>query len=173
MNEQETQELIETVYAMGLEKFANDESKALEFTEGFVKEAFPMGELQKGIAGALGKGAVGLGLGLGVYGISAMMHQTNQSHLHSKFQSVLSQVRERSPLIKNAPDERVSSYAETIFKFAPHVATDPNLLTAILSNAVHGEGIDPMTIRTLGELESRYIESKKGALFTPNAFAPK
>jgi hypothetical protein len=54
---------------------------------------------------------------------------------------------------------RVKGYADTVFRFAPNVASDVNLLTSILANAVHGESIDPMTIKTLTELENRFTSN--------------
>lgn len=170
-NEKEIREVLEQAYAIGLEKYAGDESKAIEFVQGFAKEAATlpgfMSQVAKGAAGAIGAGVVGAGLGLGMHGLSSAMAGVQNSNMHSKFVQVLEQVKSRSALLKNAPQEKIRSYAETIFKFAPHVATDPNLLTAILSNAVHGEGVDPMTIKTLTDLENQYIKAKSGALFNP------
>lgn len=170
--------MIQDIYEIGLEKFAGDEGKAKDFTVGFLKEAFGKeaswetfgANFASGAGSNLAKGAVGAAIGLSLYGAAKTMQQANTDNLHVKFQGALSHVMEHNALLKNAPPEKVRSYADTVFKFAPHVAVDPNLLTAILSNAVHGEGVDPMTIRTLADLEARYLDSKKNALFTPKLF---
>jgi len=166
--------MINDIYEIGLEKFAGDTEKAKEFTVGFLKQAFGAetlgGALAGGAASAVGKGLGAAAIGLGIYGASKAMSQANTDNLHVKFQASLSHVMTTNALLKNAPPEKVRSYADTVFKFAPHVAVDPNLLTAILSNAVHGEGIDPMTIRTLADLEARFLDSKKNALFSPKLF---
>lgn len=166
-------ELIEHLYAFGLEKFAGDETQAKDFVEGFVKEAAGSETFLKAMAGgaakAIGGGVAAAGLGLGLHGIASAMANANNNHLRAKFESVLEHVKSTSVLLRNAPHDKVKSYGETIFKFAPHVATDPNLMSAILSNAIHGEGVDPMTIRNLGDLESRYLESRKGSMFSFNS----
>lgn len=51
--------------------------------------------------------------------------------------------------------DKVRAFAETIFNFAPHVASDPNLLKGVLAHVVQGESIDPQTIRSLMELEEK------------------
>lgn len=174
-------EILSQVYEYGLEKFAGDEIQADEFLEGFLKEAAAAGMFSSGAgkmmnnileggATALGKGVIGFGLGLAAHGVASTLSGMGNANLHEKFTKVLADVRTKSPLLKNADRGKVDSYAETIFKFAPHVAIDPNLLTAILSNAVHGEGIDPMTIRTLSDLEEKYTKSRQGALFSPKAY---
>jgi hypothetical protein len=167
------------VYNLGLEKYAGDETKAKEFTVGFLKEAAgptsaipaTMGRIfQEGAMKALGAGAVGLGLGLGIHGLSSTFNAARTSNLRDKFLAALSKAKHNNPILEDVDSSKVQSYAETVFKFAPHVAADPNLLTSILANAVHGEGIDPMTIRTLADLEGRIQESQKNALFSPKAY---
>jgi hypothetical protein len=169
-------EHIQEVYNYGLEKYAGDETKAKEFTIGFMKEAaapLPMTFGQnfgKGLATALGTGVVGLGLGLGIHGMSSAFNSAGVNHLRGIFQTALSKAIASNPILTDADPAKVNSYAETIFKFAPHVACDPNLLSSILANAVHGEGIDPMTIRTIADLDGRIIETRKNSLFTPKTY---
>lgn len=165
---------IKELYALGLEKFAGDESQAKEFVTGFLKEAFSAGSILSqvgaGAAKAIGAGTAGLALGLGIHGVSSAIQGASMSDLKSKFEAALHQVIQGNQLLQNADQAKVRSYANTVFQFAPHVAIDPNLLRSILNNAVHGEGIDPMTIRTLADLESRVQESKKNSLFSPKAY---
>jgi hypothetical protein len=172
MNEQ-----IKEVYEHALEKYAGDHEAAKKFVVGFIKEAAGFGDaagfggsLISGAGKAVGGGLVGIGLGLGLHGMSQMLNSSTNSNLHEKFMQVLNHVVATNSLLSNADRARIDSYAETIFKFAPRVATDPNLLSSILSNAVHGEGIDPMTIRTLTDLESKIQETRKNALFSPKAY---
>lgn len=171
-------EYIQEVYNLGLEKFAGDEDKAKEFTIGFMKEAaLPydrapslMQHLISGAVPAIGAGVAGLGLGLSIHGLSSAFAHAGNQFLRDKFQQALNAAVSNNPLLMDADRSKVNSYAETVFKFAPHVAADPNLLSSILANAVHGEGLDPMTIRTLADLEGRVQESRKNALFSPKAY---
>lgn len=163
--------ITEQIYNIGLEKFAGDETKAKEFTVGFLKEAFfNPADFAAGATKALGAGAAAAAVGLGIHGLSSTMSAVSNSNLKQKFETVLSQIINEAPLLKNADPVRVRSYGETVFKFAPHVAADPNLLKTILSGAIHGDGIDPMTIRTLADLETRYLDSRKASLFTPKGY---
>lgn len=173
-------EQIQELYEHGLEKFAGDHTKAQEFVEGFLKEAsgapvltFAQ-NLQKGLGSGLGQaagaGLMGIGLGLGIHGLSSAFQHANTGFLKEKFEAALSSAIRTNPILVDADPHKVRSYAETVFKFAPHVATDPNLLSSILANAVHGEGLDPMTIRTLADLEGRVQESRKNSLFSPKAY---
>ena len=173
------------IYALGLEKFAGDEDKAVEFTKGFQKAAFdysslfnvpsqlvPKDQVQsraggmlpsilegagKGIGGALVTGAVGL-IGSGV-------NSLNNGALHTKFLQALEQAISSSKILKETKRERVLAYAQTIFSFAPHVAGDTNLLISLLNNSVHGDGVDIATVKMLTELEGRYKEN--------SGFSPK
>lgn len=190
--------MLEKIKQLALEKCAGDEKLAAEFLEGFYDEiltkqaafGIPSGDALKGAAGAVGKGLLGLGenafksygeglgkglagvtLGLGVTGLVSSVKSIQNDHLHTEFVAALRQAVSSNPIVRNANKQKVISYAETIFKFAPHVATDANLLSAILANAVHGEGIDPMTIKNLTDLESRYTTTMSATSFSPKAYA--
>ena len=165
-------------YAM--EKYAGDEAKANAFVEGFQKEAIDwtsqaeVAELRHntdvernsissqftdGITNALGKGVGGLGVGLAIHGLNTLLHRTNAGNLHTKFLAALEQAIRTNPILRDAKREKVEGFAETCYRFAPNVSTDPNLLASILSNSVHGDSVDPQTIKMLGDLESRYVEN--------------
>lgn len=168
-------EQILEVYNLSLEKYAGDTEKAKEFTIGFMKEAarVPLtfsGEMFKGMAGGLGAGVAGLGLGLAIHGVSSAFNSASTANLHAKFQKALETAIRSNTLLEHADRSKINSYAETVFKFAPHVAIDVNMLSSILANAVHGEGLDPMTIRTLTDLEARVQETRKNSLFSPKAY---
>lgn len=178
-------EQIQELYAVGLEKYAGDEEAAKAFVSGFLKEAFfgPVVNVTNGMnhqlghviaeggAKALGMGAAGLALGLGIHGISSAMNSAGNLGMREKFQKVLASVVNSNPVLMNADREKINQFAETIFKFAPKVATDPNLLTNVLVNAAHGEaGLDTTTIRALVDLESKVQETRKNALFSPKPY---
>lgn len=119
--------------------------------------------LGRGIVQNLLKGmSVGLG-GLlvtgGVAAAGSVMNSAHNSLLHTQFLTALNKAVATSSVLKSANRQKVIEYAETVFKFAPNVATDPNLLSSILANAIHGEGIDPMTVKTLTELENRFSQN--------------
>jgi hypothetical protein len=77
-----------------------------------------------------------------------------------------------SPVLRSAKKDKVNSFAESIYRFAPHVATDANLLASVLTNTIQGDLLDPMTIKYLTELESRYNEVRGpiSSMFSPKTY---
>lgn len=162
--------------------FTDEQADA--FVDGFVKEA------SVGLPPAMGGGkepwaagtaithgvvdnfARNIGGGLGnlavnslVGSVVGLVSSARSSLLHRNFTESLKTVIESNRIVRNADRNKVMSYAETIFKFAPHVASDVNLLSQLLSNSIHGEGVDPTTIETITRLEER--------LNKDNSFKPK
>jgi len=125
------------------------------------------GSMIMGLGKALGEGVGGVLISAGIQGVANLASIVGENNLHTKFLESLANAIQSNRIIKEANKDRVRQYAETIFKFAPNVATDPNLLSSILANAIHGEGIDPMTIKTLTDLESRY---KENTTFSPKSY---
>lgn len=169
--------MLEKIRALAMEKLASEEevdafmegfeqtmlSKEANFGSGFKNILMQTGSPDGG--SLMAKAVVGLGASLLgaaiVKGISSGSNAIGDRMLRNKFDMALAQVMSSNKIVKGARPERARDYAETIFRFAPHVAADPNLLGSILSNAVLGESIDPQTIKTLVELEGRYVESKR------------
>jgi hypothetical protein len=155
-------------------KFASEE-EVNTFMEGFEKEAGFSGQMGKYITNggandvilkaALGLGAALAGVGV-VKGINSASSMASNYQLRGKFDLALSQVMANNRVVKDADPVRAKSYAETIFKFAPHVASDPNLLSSILANSVLGEGVDSQTIKSLTDLEGRYKENNSSQPLT-------
>ncbi len=188
--------MLEKVKAYALEKFAGDEKAAADFMDGFQKSAMAgkdtgpfgrakdimdriansgdikgehtlKGSLMTGIGSALGQGLGGAFINTAIAAVGSGIKGVNNGHLHTRFLTALENAISSNRIIKEANKEKVRQYAETIFKFAPNVATDPNLLSSILANAIHGEGIDPMTVKTLTELEGRYTDNTS---FSPKTY---
>lgn len=180
-------DILDEVRAIALEQY-KDEAQVDQFMEGFVEKAassnlaqhFDLskglpgnetkaptlgGSLAKGVGEQMGRSVVGAGATAAASGIMHLVRASQARKLYSAFIKSLTEATQMSKVLKSADKSRVVSYAHTVYKFAPHVATDSNMLSQILANAVHGDGIDPMTIRTLTELESRYMDTK--------AFRPK
>lgn len=161
--------MLEKIRQLAMEKLASVE-EVDAFMAGFEKEALFNGNLGNMIIRGLNsdhvaKGAIGLGVGLLgaaiVKGVSSGASAIDNRQLRAKFDMSLAQVMSGNKIVKGAKPERTRDYAETIFKFAPHVASDPNLLGSILANAVLGESIDPQTIKTLVELEGRFSDNNR------------
>lgn len=118
---------------------------------------------QNTVAPAVVKSGIGLGaalLGAAIIkGVTAGSNAISSYNTRGKFEAALAQVMANNKIVKGAPPNKAKDYAETIYRFAPHVAADPNLLSSILANAVLGEGIDPQTIKTLVELEGRFADN--------------
>lgn len=125
------------------------------------------GKLMHGFSESVGKGFGGLLISGAVGALGSAYSSLARGALHTKFLNALTHVAQTNPIIRNADKAKVLQYAETIFKFAPNVASDPNLLSSIIANAIHGEGIDPMTIKTLTSLEGEYAHNNT---FTPKTF---
>jgi hypothetical protein len=130
-----------------------------------VRQKGTLGTVRNSFMGELGKGTGNLLVTLGIAGVGSVYKGIQNNNLHTKFLTSLEKAISSNQIIKSAKKEKVLEYANTIFKFAPNVATDVNLLTAILTNSIHGDGIDPMTIKTLTELEGRFSEN--------DSFSPK
>jgi hypothetical protein len=173
---------------MAMEKFASEE-EVNAFMDEFIKEAGlfdyrPSGDrsfemdsegglgdsrfseggtvgdsLISGLTASIAKSTGGAIVNGAVNGIGRLIGQAKDMSLYRKFMEALNKAVSMNKILKGADRNKVLTYGETIFKFAPHVATDPNLLSSILANAIHGEGIDPVTIKTLSELEGRYRDN--------------
>jgi len=181
--------MLNEVKQMGLEKFAGDEKLADEFLAGFVtqvmleKEAAEEVEKQanaaqsrvmgpgesvaKGFLEQAGKSAGGLAVGTGLWMFSGAAKSVVDQFRYNRFKTALLQAISNSHILQTAERSKVEHYADTIYKFAPMVATDPNLLQSVLTNAVHGDGIDIMTIKSLTDLEGRW---KDNSSFSPKSF---
>lgn len=137
-------------YADGILKTASAEE--------LLKLAF-WGDIGAGAGKAIGAGVVGLALGALAGRVGSVFDQAERAQMHVRFTNALASVKATNRIVKAADQTKINSYAETIFKFAPHVAGDPNVLASLLANVIQGESIDPMTIKTLVELENKYIQN--------------
>lgn len=154
-------DLLKTIREAAMEKFAS-EAEVDAFMEGFEKIALSPDQaalITKGLltgVGTIGAGLAGAAIAKGLFTVGGAI---SNNVLHSKFETSLNYVMQNNRVVRGADPVKAKQYAQTIFNFAPHVASDPNLLSSILANAVQGEGIDPMTIKTLTELEGRYKDN--------------
>src|ERR1700739_4171119 len=163
--------MLEKIAEYALEQFEGNTEKAAAFMDGFIKEAMNLGGPAREMINMFG-GGVGRGLGALVVGAGAALAgkgimEGQRNVLHGKFKMALESAISSNRILREANHEKVNNYGETIFKFAPHVAVDPNLLSSVLANAIHGDGIDPNTIKMLGELENRYQQNTS---FSPKSF---
>lgn len=166
------------------EKMGFTDDQADAFVEGFIKEASvglpaaagggkePWSASNSITHGVVDNFAKNIGGGLGnlainslIGGVANLVGSARDSLLHRRFTESLKTVIESNRIVRNADRNKVMSYAETIFRFAPHVAADVNLLSQLLSNSIHGEGVDPTTIETITRLEERIGKD--------NSFKPK
>ena len=127
-------------------------------------------EVAKGIGKTVGMGAAGLAVGLGIHGISSTMNAMSLGAKREKFEAALAQAMAHSAILQNAPKDKVRSFAETMFKFAPTVCADANVVAHILDSAIMGESMDMTTLRSLADLESRIQDTKKNSLFTSKGY---
>ncbi len=98
-----------------------------------------------------------LGVGAGLYGAARVGGAAQNSINYKKFVSVFNYVVKHNEMLKHEYERdpnKVRSFAETIFDFAPKVALDPNLLGTVLANASLGQSLDPQTITALVNLDN-------------------
>lgn len=154
------------------EQLGLNDAQADAFIDGFIKEAsFPSTQaprepwkattaaghnLVESFGKNIGGGLGNLAVNSLVSGIAGIVGSARESMLYRKFTESLKTVIESNRIVRNADRNKVMSYAETIYRFAPHVASDVNLLSQLLANSIHGEGVDPSTIETITRLEERY-----------------
>lgn len=169
--------MLEKIKQLAMEKCAGDEQKAQEFLEGFYEElltkqaaGFEVGHLIKEFSGGIGKGLAGVTLGLGVAGLTSAAKSISSDRMRTEFTQALAKAITSNPIIRQAKKEKVISYAETIFKFAPHVACDSNILSSVLAHVVQGEGVDTQIIKMLTDLEARYTMTATSTTFTPKSY---
>jgi hypothetical protein len=172
----------EKIVEYAMEKFAGDQEACEAFIDGFMKEASTNDVLKallnthtssesvggsrkaetvghtiaRGIGTSMGQGLGSLAVGLGATAAGSMFNVAKNMALHSKFLQALEQAYKTNRILAQEDREKVLRYAETIFKFAPNIATDANILSSVLANAIHGEGIYPDTIKMLTDIEARY-----------------
>lgn len=171
--------------------FPKDEKAQNDFIEGFVEKTanilakaldnplmnvtpkqHSVGDaIAHGAAGAIGKALVGGTVAAGFAGLMSLGKIVSDHALHNEYMKALNEAIRTNRILKAADPHKVLIFGNTIFKFAPHVATDSNMLSSILANAIHGDGIDPMTIRTLTELEGRYQQIGKKEWFNPKQWS--
>lgn len=180
---------LETLRIRLLEKYAGDETKVEAFLDGFAKEAsellmkqaadtdndgdrkgrtktFPQ-MLTEGFAESVSKGVGNVVVNGAMLGLGKIVNGLRDMTQYNDFLRAVEKARQLNKVVKNADREKVIRYGETVYKFAPHVACDANMLASILANAIQGDGIDPMTIRTLSELEAKYQDN---TAFLPKTF---
>ena len=112
--------------------------------------------LGEGVASGLTRAGVGLMAGATVHNFLKSRRNEQLINQYADFQNTLSHVAARNALLSSENEDRIQELGNSIFKFAPTVANDPLVLETVMSNAIHGGGLDPQTVRSLQELEERY-----------------
>ncbi len=186
--------MIDKIEQYAMLKFAGDKEAVAEFIAGFTehtKEAgifdtmlsTPVGQaakgavreadtmqhtILKGMGGTIGQGVGSLLVTAGIASAGNMVNSVKGMALHSKFLQSLERAYQTNRILKEAPKEKVLQYAETIFRFAPNISTDSNILSSVLANAIHGEGIYPDTIKMLTDIEAKYLDNSS---FNPKMYS--
>lgn len=151
----------------------SEELESMAKQAGFFGEAVKYGAgALEGAKGAMGSGAVGGavalgGLALGGSALRALttmaVNKIGRSYGHKadrvSYDRAFRTALEMSDILKNDPI-KAKRMADTIFGFAPIVASDANVLENILSNTIHGESIDLQTVRAVTELEEKLTKMK-------------
>lgn len=152
----------------------HEEAKAAISTEVelLAKEAGYFGDLTAGAVKELGGTNMGKNLAVGglalggaaIGGLASMAvnkvgkafgAQANRASYDAAFRTAMS----NSEILQNDP-QKAKRMADTIFGFAPTVASDANVLANILANSIHGDSMDLQTVRAVTELEEKLNKMK-------------
>lgn len=175
---------MQTEFYLGLRKkaeelYPSDEKKSNEFVEGFISKVANMltdkldqdsmvgNFLGRGLAQNVGKAIAGGVVGAGFASLMGAVNVVKSHALYNKFLQALDEASKTNAVLRASDKRKLVNFGNTIFKFAPHVATDSNMLAHVLSNAIHSDSLDAMTIRMLGDLESRYQTNRGESNFNP------
>ncbi len=120
-----------------------------------------MGAFKEGAGKALATIGIGASGGLGIHNLLKAKQNSQRINQYADFQNTLAHVAQRNEFLANENSDRLNELGNSIFKFAPTVANDPLVLETVMSNAIHGGGLDPQTVRSLQELEERYHKIKE------------
>lgn len=171
--------------AYGIPEELHEDAKAelVETLESMVKQAgfftdMTAGGMQRarGMAGKgfMGNGAALLGAGAAAVGTtlaanaisglaSSAISKIGKSYgAHSnrqEFENAFKESMDNSEILQQDPIKS-RKMAETIFRVAPTMSGDSNLLTNILNNAIHGDSMDLQTVKVLTELEEKHNKNR-------------
>lgn len=156
----------------GLEKLAYSKEDAESIAEYFyqsmdedlVKQAglFDNPKFTEEVLRTGAKLSVGVLAGAGLLGAHGLYQGLVQRPVQNRrFDAALEQAIQRNQVLQHAERSKVNDMANTIRKFAPNAAADPNLLSSILSNAVMMDGVDPTVLQSLLNLERTYKDTNK------------
>jgi hypothetical protein len=98
--------------------------------------------------------------GMGYVGNKVISHR-DSAQTQQRFNASLNLALAKNPILANANKEDVKHLAQTVYNLAPHAAGDPNVLSSVLANAIHGAGLDPKTARDLMELEEKHYNIQR------------
>lgn len=107
---------------------------------------------------ALGMGATALG-GLGAMAVSKVSKGFGASSNRAAYDAALQKAISSSEVLQNDP-QKAKRMGDSVFGFAPTVASDANVLRNILDNAIYGDSIDLQTVRAVTELEEKLNKMK-------------
>ena len=112
----------------------------------------------------VGKAALGLGagalIGLGSLAVQKIGRAFGKIKGRTGFDISFRKALEESEILQNDP-MKAKRMAMTVYGFAPTVASDPNVLTNILVNSIHGSSIDLQTVKAITELEEKLVKTRK------------
>lgn len=141
----------------GMEK----EASMADFVTGFAGKAPGLAGAAGGIANKAVTGlAVGGLAGLANIAVNKVSGMYGNAEAKSAYERAFRQAVQGSEILREADSQKVRRMADSIYSFAPTVASDSNVLANILSNAIYGDTIDLQTVRAVTELEEKLSKIK-------------
>lgn len=110
-------------------------------------------------AKALGAAGATALVGLSAIAMSKAIKAVGNAADRLKFERTLKTVIERNVILQQEDYEKVKSFADTIYRYGPNIAQDPNILANVLTHSVRGESMDVETMRAVTDLEKRYLDN--------------
>lgn len=107
-------------------------------------------------AGGLGQSLATAGLtALGGLAFNKVRKGFGDSANRTAYERALETAIARSEILTAADQDKIRRMADSIYSFAPKVASDANVLTNILVNASYMDSLDLQTVKAVTELEEK------------------
>ena len=112
----------------------------------------------------VGKAVLGMGAaaltGLGAMAVRKVGASFGAEANRASYDRAFKIVMAESEILQNDP-MKAKRMADSIFGFAPTVASDPNVLANILTNSIHGDSMDLQTVKAVTDLEEKLTKMKR------------
>lgn len=126
-----------------------------------------IGAMAEGFGGAVPRVLIPLGVGAGLIAATKAVGAISRQIDKNKFEAAYRQALSTNKMLDGEDPVKLRSLADTIFRLAPHVACDPNLLSTVLQEQIKNfNGMTTQKARELVDLEDK-ISGRSSNSFKP------